>query len=78
MSITDTFDRNGEGIIKARNNVRMIENFPTTLLVVFSAKICKLFLSKYDATQIGALFASNGRNDILKYGYFSRVEVRIL
>ena len=57
MSIIDTFDCNGEEIIKAKNNVRMIENFPTTVLVVFSAKICKLFLSKYNATKIGALSA---------------------
>ena len=69
MSITDTFDCNGEEIIKAKNNVRMIENFPTTLLVVFSAKVCNLFLSKYDAIKIGALFAGGQELPIYQFEY---------
>ena len=48
MSIVDTFDCYGEEIISAKSNVRMIENFPAIVLVVFSAKLCKLFLNKYD------------------------------
>ena len=32
VSIIDTFDFKGEEIIKAKNNVRMIENFPKTVL----------------------------------------------
>ncbi|MBQ3099943.1 MAG: nucleoside phosphorylase [Clostridia bacterium] len=69
MSIIDTFDFNGEEIIKAKNNVRMIENFPTTLLVVFSAKVCNLFLSKYDAIKIGALFAGGQEFPIYQFEY---------
>lgn len=69
MSIIDTFDFNGEEIIKAKNNVRMIENFPTTLLVVFSAKVCNLFLSKYDAIKIGALFAGGQELPIYQFEY---------
>ncbi len=69
MSIIDTFDCNGEEIIKPKNNVRMIENFPTTMLVVFSAKVCKLFLSKYDATKIGALFAGGQELPIYQFEY---------
>ena len=69
MSIIDTFDYNGEEIIKAKNNVRMIENFPTTLLVVFSAKVCNLFLSKYDAIKIGALFAGGQEFPIYQFEY---------
>ena len=53
MSIMDAFDRDGEEIIRAVNNVRRIEDFPKTVLVVFSAKMCKLFLNKYDAVKIG-------------------------
>ena len=69
MSIIDTFDCNGEEIIKAKNNVRMIENFPTTVIVVFSAKICKLFLSKYDAIKIGALSAGGQEFPIYQFEY---------
>ncbi|MBR4069455.1 MAG: nucleoside phosphorylase [Clostridia bacterium] len=69
MSITDTFDCNGEEVIKAKNNVRMIEDFPDTLLVVFSAKVCNLFLGKYDATQIGALFAGGREFPIYRFAY---------
>jgi len=69
VSIIDTFDFNGEEIIKAKNNVQMIKNFPTTILVVFSAKICRLFLSKYDVTQIGALFAGGQELPIYQFEY---------
>ena len=69
MSIIDTFDYNGEEIIRAKNNVQLIENFPTTILVVFSAKVCKLFLSKYDATKIGALFAGGQEFPIYQFEY---------
>lgn len=69
MSITDTFDCIGEEIIKARDNVRMIENFPATVLVVFSAKLCSLFLSKYDATKIGALSAAGQEFPIYQFEY---------
>lgn len=69
MSITDTFDCNGEEIIKAENNVRTIENFPETILVVFSAKICRLFLSKYAAEKIGALYAGGLEYPIYKFEY---------
>lgn len=69
MSITDTFDFNGEEIIKAKNNVRMIENFPATVLVVFSVKLCNLFLSKYDAIKIGALSAGGQKFPIYQFEY---------
>ncbi len=69
MSIIDTFDCNGEEIIKAKNNVRTIENFPTTVLVVFSAKMCKLFLSKYKAMKIGALSAGGQEFPIYQFEY---------
>ena len=80
MSITETFDYNGEEIIKAKNNVQMIDDFPATLLVVFSAKVCNLFLSKYDATKIGALYAGGQELPIyqfehhgIKLGFFNTV-----
>lgn len=69
MSIIDTFDLNGEEIIKANNNVRMIENFPTTVLVVFSVKMCNLFLSKYNAIKIGALSAAGQKLSIYQFEY---------
>lgn len=69
MSITDTFDRYGEEIIKAANNVRMIENFPKTVLVVFSAKMCRLFLSKYESHRIGVLYAGGQEFPIYQFEY---------
>ena len=69
MSIIDTFDFKGEEIIKAKNNVRMIENFPKTVLVVFSVKLCDLFLSKYDAIKIGALSAGGLKLPIYQFEY---------
>jgi len=53
MSIIDTFDLHGEEIIKAKNNVSMIENFPKTVIVVFSSKFYKLVLEKYNVSKIG-------------------------
>ena len=69
MSILDAFDRDGEEIIKAEKNVRMIENFPETVVVVFSTKVCNLFLSKYDAVKIGALFAAGQELPIYQFEY---------
>lgn len=46
MSIIDTFDCYGEEIIKAKNNFRAIDNFPTTMIVVFSARFRELFLNE--------------------------------
>lgn len=69
MSIIDTFDFIGEEIIKAKNNVQMIENFPTTVLVVFSAKLCNLFLSKYETIKIGTLSAAGIKLPIYQFEY---------
>ena len=69
MSILDAFDRDGEEIIKAVNNVRKIEDFPETVLVVFSAKMCRLFLNKYDAVKIGALYAAGQELPIYRFEY---------
>lgn len=52
MSIIHTFDRDGEEVIQAKNNVELVENFPKTVLVAFSVRFADLFLSKYDAVQI--------------------------
>ena len=67
MSIEDTFDYNGEEIICAKDNLKMIENFPSTLVVVFSAKLYNLFLSKYDAEKIGALYAGGREFPIYRF-----------
>lgn len=69
MSIVDTFDCNGEEIIKARNNVKKIDNFPKTMLVVFSAKFCSFFLSKYNATEMGCLKAGGHKFPIYQFEY---------
>lgn len=69
MSIIDTFDSHGEEIIKAKNNIRMIENFPTTMIVVFSAGIRELFLNKYNASKIGSLNAGGQKLPIYQFEY---------
>lgn len=67
MSIINTFDRYGEEIIKASNNVKKIENFPTTVMVVFSAGFTRLFLSKYRTVKIGALYAGGQELPIYEF-----------
>lgn len=69
MSIIDTFDCYGEEVIKAENNVRKIDNFPTTMIVVFSARFFELFLNKYNASRIGALNAGGREFPIYQFEY---------
>jgi len=69
LSIVNTFDPSGKELIKAENNVRKIEKFPKTILVVFSAKFCSLFLSKYDAREIGGLNAGGHKFPIYRFAY---------
>lgn len=69
MSIIDAFDCYGEEIIKAKNNIRKIENFPTTVMVVFSVGFCKIFLSKYNASKIGSLNAGGCELPIYQFEY---------
>lgn len=69
MSIIETFDNVGKELIKAEENVRKIENFPKTLIIVFSAKFCSLFLSKYDAVEIGCLHGGGRSYPIYRFEY---------
>ncbi len=79
MSIINTFDCSGKEIIKAENNVFMVENFPKTIIVAFSAKVCDIFVKKYNAKEIGSLYAGqkypifqfeyNGK----QYGFFNSI-----
>lgn len=69
MSIVDTFDCSGEEIIKAKNNVKKIDNFPKTMIVVFSTGFCSLFLSKYNTTEIGHLNGGGQRYPIYQFEY---------
>ncbi|MGN1399156.1 MAG: nucleoside phosphorylase [Erysipelotrichaceae bacterium] len=69
MSIINAFDINGEEIIKAENNIRRIDSFPTTIIVVFSANFCELFLNKYKASKIGGLAAGGQRLPIYEFEY---------
>ena len=80
MSIIDTFDCNGQELIKASNNVVKIDNFPKTMVVAFSAKFCALFLKKYQPTEIGALHAGGQKYPIyqfehngLQMGFFNTI-----
>ena len=80
MSITDTFDLYGEEIIKAKNKVSVIENFPKTVIVVFSINFCKLFLNKYSTQRIVSLNAGGAKLPIyqfehkgVKMGFFNTI-----
>ena len=67
MSIIDTFDLYGEEIIKAKNNISLIENFPKTVIVVFSSGFYNLVLDKYSTSKIGSLNA--GGNELPIYQF---------
>lgn len=69
MSIIDTFDFSGEEIIKAKDNVKDIENFPKTMIVVFAAKFCTYFLNRYNAVEIGCLKAGGHKYPIYQFDY---------
>lgn len=69
MSILDTFDNDGVEIIKAINNVQKTENFPKTIIIVFTEKFCSLFLDKYNATEIGCLKAGGHKFPVYQFEY---------
>lgn len=69
MSIVDTFDCCGKEIIRASDFIEKADNFPKTMIVVFSAKFCSLFLSKYNATEIGRLTAGGQKYPIYQFEY---------
>lgn len=69
MSIINTFDYDGEEIIKPGNNVRTIVDFPQTVLVVFSVKMRELFLNTYQPSKIGALYAAGWELPIWQFEY---------
>lgn len=49
MSIIDTFDRDGTGIIDPHQMIEKIENFPETVVAVFSQKFSDLVLKTMPA-----------------------------
>ncbi len=69
MSIIDTFDCDGKEIIKAQDNIKKTESFPKTIIVVFSAKFCSLFLDKYSVTEIGYLSGWGLKHPIYEFEY---------
>lgn len=69
MSIIDTFDFNGEEIIKASNVIKKLEDLPKTILVSFSEKFRSFFLSKYDAKELCCLKAGGLKFSVYKFQY---------
>lgn len=49
LSIIDTFDRDGTGIIDPHQMIEKIENFPETVVAVFSQKFSDLVLKTMPA-----------------------------
>jgi len=69
MSIINTFDPCGKELIRAQDAIRPIENFPNTMIVVFSEKFRSLLLKKYEATEIGALHGGGTSHPIYQFEY---------
>lgn len=69
MSIIDTFDLHGKEIIKAKNNISVIENFPKIVMVVFSSGFRRLALDKYSIQEIGSLNAGGIQLTIYQFEY---------
>lgn len=69
MSILHSFDPAGEEIIRAADNIHPIENFPKTMVVVFSVKFRELFLKTCPAEEIGFLRASGQTLPIYRFTY---------
>lgn len=69
MSLFDTFDLCGEEIIRAKDNVKPVEDFPKTVIVVFSAKFLELFLHTFSASPISALAAGGMKLPVYQFEY---------
>lgn len=69
MSILDAFDLYDEEIIRAKDNVKPVEDFPKTVIVVFSAKFLELFLNIFPAKQISALAAGGMKLPVYQFEY---------
>ncbi|MBQ2326950.1 MAG: purine-nucleoside phosphorylase [Clostridia bacterium] len=69
MSIINTFDLFGKEILKASDKLKKIDDFPKTVIVVFSAKFCSLFLKKHNAQEIGYLSGGGLGHPIYKFEY---------
>ena len=52
MSIINSFDNISEEIIKPQNLIEKVENFPKTIITVFSRKFTDLLTSSYELQQI--------------------------
>ncbi len=71
MSIVNTFDREGTEIINPYRVVEKIENFPETVLAVFSQKFSDLVLNTMEPEQISSM--SGGRTiPIYKINYIGK------
>ena len=57
MSIIDTFDFNGEEVIKPHDMIQGIDNFPKKVIVTFSHKFIDQAMESYDLEEIGCLKA---------------------
>ncbi len=69
MSIIDTFDKTGKEVIDPYHAVQRVENFPETILVVFSAKFLDLLLANTKAVKISSLTAGGRKIPIYKINY---------
>ena len=56
MSIINSFDRDGEEIIKAKDTVAAVQDFPQIVLSSFSANTTRLISSLFQVEQIGLCF----------------------
>lgn len=69
MSIIESFDKSGNEIINPYNSIRPVDNFPETILVVFSSKFLDLVLENMKPLEISSLTAGGRKIPIYKINY---------
>ncbi len=69
MSIIESFDKAGKEIINPYSVIHPVENFPETVIAVFSAKFLDLVLVNMKTWEISSLTAGGRRIPIYKINY---------
>ncbi len=69
MSIIESFDKKGKEIIHPCNSIQLVNNFPETILVVFSSKFLDMVLANTETVVISSLTAGGRKIPIYKINY---------
>ncbi len=69
MSIIESFDKSGKEIINPYKSIQLVDDFPETVIVVFSAKFLDLVLANMKTSEISSLTAGGRKIPIYKINY---------